>query len=33
LFLGDIGIPEKVFNRIGIDYANYFDNNFIVEIS
>ena len=33
LFLGDIGIPEKVFNKIGIDYVSPFEKSYIVQLN
>ncbi len=33
LFLADIGIPKKVYDKIGIEYTNPFGNNFITKIN
>lgn len=33
LFLADIGIPKKVYDKIGIDYISPFRSNYIVEIT
>lgn len=33
LFLGDIGIPEKVFRKIGIDYISPFNKSYIVQLN
>ena len=32
LFLADIGIPKKVYDRIGINYTNPFGNQYLVKI-
>jgi len=32
LFLADLGIPKKVYDKIGIDYENPFENDFIVKL-
>ena len=33
LFLADLGIPKKVYDKIGIDYENPFGNDFIVKLN
>lgn len=33
LFLGDIGIPEKVFRKMGIDYVLPFNKSYIVQLN
>ena len=33
LFLGDIGIPKKVFEKIGLNFGNVFANSYLIKIS
>jgi NAD(P)H-hydrate epimerase len=32
LFLADIGIPQAIYSKIGVDYVEPFGNNYVIKI-